>query len=215
MDGRIGAPAAGLTLAAEGPHAVLDRMRELVASVWGEGSVRAIAVGVPGPTDHIAACCWWGRTCPAGEVDLKQQIGAHFATPVFVGNDANLNRPGRTPLRRRRRLSAYGVHNAQHRHRHRRDHRRAHAVGAHGVGGGNRPTTINMSADSPENNLVGTLEGMTSGPNFTRRARWRLRAGAISRAVELAGGHIEAVTPGGIEPRQRERAMHLRLNSTA
>jgi glucokinase len=205
MDGRIEERRAVLTLAAEGPLSVLDRMRALVASVWGEGGVQAIAVGVPGPTDPYRGVLLTGPNLPGWhEVDLKQELGAHFAAPVFVGNDANL-----AGLAEHRfgagvgfRHMVYITHSTGIGTSVIIDGRML--LGRMGLAAEIGHTTINLSADSPQNNLVGTLEGMTSGPNFARRAQIALRAGAISRAVELAGGDIAAVTPVELSQAARE-----------
>src|SRR5690606_14009624 len=43
--------------------------------------------------------------------------------------------------------------------------------------------------------LIGTLEGLASGPNIARRAQAALMAGAESAVLKLAKGDIAAVTP--------------------
>jgi glucokinase len=133
-------------------------------------------------------------------------LGSRFGLPVFVGNDANLA----------------GL--AEHRYGAGRGCRHmVYLTVSTGIGAGviidNQMLlgrqglaaelghmTIDIQAEiqaeqpcSPGNPtigpVIGTLEGLASGPNLARRAQAALRNGAKSVVLELAGGVVEAVTP--------------------
>jgi glucokinase len=53
--------------------------------------------------------------------------------------------------------------------------------------------TIDASAESHA--VIGTLEGLASGPNIAKRAQAALAAGAQSEVLELTDGELAAVTP--------------------
>ncbi len=196
LDGKVQERRAVLTLAAEGPRAVLERIRALIESVRGAEPIQAIAMGVPGPTDPYRGILLVGPNLPGWrDVNVVEELGAHFDAPIYVGNDANL-----AGLAEHRFGAGAGF-------RHMVYITQSTGIGTGviidgrmllgrgGLGAEVGHTTIDLAADSPEDNLVGTLEGLTSGPSIARRARVALRAGASSRALALAGGEIDAVTP--------------------
>ena len=55
--------------------------------------------------------------------------------------------------------------------------------------------TIDAETEQHGDNVVGTLEGLASGPNIARRAQALLRGGAKSRVLDLVDGKIETVSP--------------------
>src|SRR5687767_5281395 len=85
-----------LTLADEGPDAVMARIDAAIASVMpgtsiSGGGVAAIGVGAPGPTDPYQGVILMGPNLPGWRnVNLREVLGARIRVPVFVGNDANL-----------------------------------------------------------------------------------------------------------------------------
>lgn len=205
LDGEIVERRSVLTLASQGLRPTLDRMRALIELVWGEGPISAIAVGAPGPTDPYRGVLLVGPNLPGWrEVDLNKEIGAHFGIPTYVGNDANL-----AGLAEYRFGAGKGF-----RHMVYITHSTGIGTGViidgqmllghRGMAGEIGHTTIDLDADIPEHDLVGSWEGMASGPHFALRARLALHAGAKSRAVELAGGDIDAVTPVELNDAARE-----------
>lgn len=195
-DGTIVRRLARLTYAADGPDRVLDRIRALVRTLAANGGASAIGVGVPGPTDPFKGVLLMGPNLPGWKnVNLVHELAVLPGAEVYVGNDANLA--------------------ALAEHRYGAGRGTEHMVyitvstgigagvivngdlllGRQGLAGELGHMTIDLQSDAPEHGLVGTLEGLASGPNFAHRARIALRDGAQSAAVEIAGGDVDAVTP--------------------
>lgn len=196
LDGQIVERQSILTLASQGLRPTLERMRGLIKSVWGEGPIAGVAVGVPGPTDPYRGVLLVGPNLPGWrEVDLTREIGAHFGVQTFVGNDANL--AGLAEYRfgagRGFRHMVYITHSTGIGTGVIIDGKML--LGRMGLAAEIGHTTIDLEGDVPEHDLVGSWEGMASGPHFALRARLALHAGASSCAVGLAGGDIDAVTP--------------------
>ncbi|HXF64945.1 MAG TPA: ROK family protein [Caldilineaceae bacterium] len=194
--GRVHARQTVLTEAHEGPSAVLGRIREQIKAVMAGERVLAIGVGAPGPTDPYQGIVLMGPNLPGWRnVNLRQELGSTFQVPVYVGNDANLA----------------GL--AEHRYGAGRGCRHmVYITVSTGIGAGviidNRMLlgrqglaaelghmTLDVQSEQRGDNVVGTLEGLASGPNLARRAQAALRAGARSSVLELADGKIESVTP--------------------
>ena len=167
-----------LTQAQEGPRAVLERIYEAIAAVIPSTGVAAIGVGAPGPTDPYQGVILVGPNLPGWRhVNLVKLLGTTFRTPVFVGNDANLA----------------GL--AEHRYGAGRGTRHmVYMTVSTGIGTGviidNRMLlgrqglaaelghmTIDVSVEQPGSPLLGTLEGLASGPNIAKRAQMALAAG--------------------------------------
>jgi glucokinase len=183
-----------LTLAQEGPEAVLSRITASIAAVMPSTGVSAIGVGAPGPTDPYQGILLMGPNLPGWRnVNLVQLLGNHFQMPVFVGNDANL-----AGLAEHR----YGAGQGS-RHM-------VYITVSTGIGTGviidNRMLlgrqglaaelghmTIDVLVEEP--GLLGTLEGLASGPNMAKRAQMALAAGAQSAVIDLVGGKLAAVSP--------------------
>jgi predicted NBD/HSP70 family sugar kinase len=55
--------------------------------------------------------------------------------------------------------------------------------------------TIDAASEQHGDNVVGTLEGLASGPNLARRARAALAAGAQSAVIQVVDGDLSAITP--------------------
>ncbi|NJN81014.1 MAG: ROK family protein [Caldilineaceae bacterium] len=195
-DGEIVARHATRTNAQEGPQAVLARIAREIGHVLQGRSVAAIGVGAPGPTDPSTGLVLVAHNLPGWRnVNLCDELGEHFDAPVFVGNDANL-----AALAEHRYGAGRGCGHM------------IYLTVSTGIGAGviveNRMllgvrglaaelghTTIDAQAEQHGDNVVGTLEGLTSGPNIARRAQEALALGAKSLALEAAGGQISAVSP--------------------
>ncbi len=188
-----------LTLAQEGPAAVLQRIYDAVDAVLPAEGVAAIAVGAPGPTDPYRAVILMGPNLPGWRnVNLGELISARYQVPAFVGNDANL-----AGLAEHRYGAGRGVSHM------------IYITVSTGIGSGviidNRMLlgrqglaaevghmTIDASSEDDAalgGAIIGTLEGLASGPHIAKRAQAALAAGAQSEALRLANGDLSAVTP--------------------
>ena len=185
-----------LTLAQEGQDAVLQRICQAIAAVMPPQPVLAIGAGVPGPTDPYAGVILMGPNLPGWRnVNLRDLLSAEFNLPVFVGNDANL-----AGLAEHRYGAGQGVRHM------------VYITVSTGIGTGviidNRMLlgrqglaaeighmTIDAAAEQSGNGVIGTLEGLASGPNIARRAQRALRQGASSQSLALADGVLDALTP--------------------
>jgi glucokinase len=194
--GRVYARNTRLTHAHEGPAAVLARIRAAIEAVLPAEPVLALGAGAPGPTDPYQGVLLMGPNLPGWRnVNLRHELGSYFEMPVFVGNDANL-----AGLAEHRYGAGRGVRHM------------VYLTVSTGIGAGviidNQMLlgrqglaaelghmTIEAASEQHGNNMVGTLEGLASGPNLARRAQAALHNGAKSVVVELAGGTVEAVTP--------------------
>ena len=175
MDGTIERRLARFTYAEDGPVAVLERIRALVKTIAAPGKAAAIGIGAPGPTDPFRGVLLMGPNLPGWrDVDLREELAVFADAPVFVGNDANL-----AALAEHRYGAGAGC-------RHMVYFTVSTGIGAgvivngelllgrQGLAGELGHMTIDMQSDARDAGLVGTLEGMASGPNFARRAReWR------------------------------------------
>lgn len=70
----------------------LERLTGLIEEVWpAEGTVNAICVAVPGPTDPFQGVVINAPNIPGWEnLPLQFILEKHFGVPVALGNDANL-----------------------------------------------------------------------------------------------------------------------------
>lgn len=188
------------TLADGGPESVLARLIDLAAQVQGEASLAAIGVGAPGPTDPYRGVVLMGPNLPGWRnVDLRARLGDAFGVPVFVGNDANLAGlaeyrfgAGRGSKHLIYLTVSTGIGSAMI-----IDGRLL--LGCEGLAAEAGHMTLDASAETEnsqasELHLVGTLEGLASGPNIARRAQDALRSGVESQVVQLVDGDLDAVT---------------------
>jgi glucokinase len=195
-----------LTLAQEGPNAVLKRIVAAIAAVMPSAGVSAIGAGAPGPTDPYRGVLLMGPNLPGWRnVNLRELLGNQFQTSVFVGNDANL-----AGLAEHRYGAGQGVRHM------------VYMTVSTGIGTGvivdNRMLlgrqglaaeighmTIDAAVEASMGDddtqaghaagqLIGTLERLASGPNIAKRAQVALRAGAQSAVLDLAHGDVAAVT---------------------
>jgi glucokinase len=183
------------TVAEEGPDAVLRRIVESVRAVMGDEPPTAIGIGAPGPTDPHRGVVLMGPNLPGwNHVDLRRALQEPFGVPVYVGNDANL-----AGLAEYRYGAGRGVKHMIFITQSTGigggiivDGRML--VGANGLAAEVGHMTIDLSQDVEADGIVGTLEGLAAGPDIAARAKQRLRTGAVSLSVDLAGGDIAAVT---------------------
>lgn len=195
-DGVMQKRVATLTLADEGPDAVLERICDQIEQAKEGRQIAAIGLGAPGPTDPYEGVVLVAPNLPGWHnIPLRQLLTLRFGVPVFIGNDANL--AGLAEYR-------YGAG--------RKSSHMIYITVSTGIGGGiisgkrlliGRQglaaeighVTIDYTGEQEGRHEIGTLEGLASGPNFARRARRELLLGAQSMVLEWANGDIEAVTP--------------------
>jgi glucokinase len=187
---------ATLTLADEGPAAVIERICAQIELAADGQRLTAIGLGAPGPTDPYEGVVLVAPNLPGWHnIPLRQILVQRFGIPVFIGNDANL--AGLAEYR-------YGAG--------RKSSHMIYITVSTGIGGGvisgkrlllGRQglageighVTIDYSGEHEGRHEVGTLEGLTSGPNFARRVRKELLGGAKSIVQDWVNGDVEAVTP--------------------
>jgi glucokinase len=138
-------------------------------------------------------------------VNLVELLGAHFRTPIFVGNDANL-----AGLAEHRYGAGQGVRHMVYMTVSTGigtgviiDDRML--LGRNGLAAELGHMTIDITAETigaeggcgtpASESIVGTLEGLASGPNIAKRAQLALAAGAQSAVIDLVDGELAAVTP--------------------
>jgi glucokinase len=80
------------TYDSKGIETPLDRLEKLVASVWPDDEeVIAISIAIPGPINPYTGVVLRAPNIPEWvNLPLKEHFQKRFATPVVVGNDANL-----------------------------------------------------------------------------------------------------------------------------
>lgn len=195
-DGVMERRVATLTLADEGPDAVIERICTQIELAREGAQIAAIGLGAPGPTDPYEGVVLVAPNMPGWHnIPLRQILSRRFGVPVFIGNDANV--AGLAEYR-------YGAG--------RKTSHMIYITVSTGIGGGVIASkrlllgrqglaaeighvTIDLTGESEGHTEVGTLEGLASGPNLARRARRALQAGAQSIVLEWANGDIETVTP--------------------
>ncbi len=187
------------THSADGRDAVLDRIRQLIQDVclgveWDQ--IRAIGLGVPGPTDPFTGLVVIAPNLPGWlNVNLFEELSSSFDCPIYVGNDANL-----AGLAEHRFGAGQGC---------------AHMIYltvSTGIGGGiivdNRMLlgqrgfgaevghmTIEARHAPNAEGILGTLEDLAAGPGIARRAKAALHKGATSSLLATVNGEIDAITP--------------------
>ncbi len=195
-DGVMQNRVATLTLAEEGPAAVIERICAQIELAQAQQPIAAIGIGAPGPTDPYAGVVLVAPNLPGWHnVPLRQLLTERFNVPVFIGNDANL--AGLAEYR-------YGAG--------RKSSHMIYITVSTGIGGGVISSkrmllgrqglageighiTIDYSGEQDGRHAVGTLEGLASGPNFARRARQALAGGGASIVREWVNDDIAVVTP--------------------
>lgn len=180
-----------LTHAETGFEANLDRMKNLILSVWPAGqTVEGIGVSIPGPTNPFTGIVELGTNLKGwSHIPLAQLLTDEFGVPVYLGNDANV-----AALAEATRGAAAGY---------------KHVIfitlstgvgtgiivdgrlllGREGLAAEAGHIVINV-----EGGRVSTFEKEASGTALGRKARERVEAGAQSLMLELTGGDISQIT---------------------
>lgn len=194
----------GPTEPERGAEATLKRMREQcqrlldadAASMPNRSRLRAVGIGVPGPTDPYTGTLLMGPNLPGWRnVNFREALGG-FGAPVAVGNDANV-----ACLAEHRYGAGLGcthmiyltvstgvgsgaiVNNRL-------------LLGRQGLGAEMGHMTIDLTrelAEADDQPVRGTVEGLASGPNIGRRARAALRSGVKSAVLDYTDGNIDEV----------------------
>ena len=181
----IRAREATLTNAETGFEANLDRMKNLILSVWPAGqTVEGIGVSIPGPTNPFTGVVELGTNLKGwSHIPLAELLAQEFGVPVYLGNDANV-----AALAEATRGAAAGY---------------KHVIfitlstgvgtgiivdgrlllGREGLAGEAGHIVINVDGDR-----VSTFEKEASGTALGRKGRERVQAGAQSLMLALAGG---------------------------
>ncbi|MGQ9814514.1 MAG: ROK family protein [Candidatus Roseilinea sp.] len=205
-----------LTLADEGPEAVINRIVESIQRVMpdaGAESVKAVAVASPGPLDPFTGVVM----CPPNltgwiDIPLRAILRERLQLPVAIGNDANL-----AALGEQRYGAGRGLKDL------------VYVTISTGIGGGvilnNQMvlgmrglaaeighTTLDIHAGWTHAGVPGSFEGYASGTGIARLAHHKLREGRASLMLELAGGDIDAVTAREVgEAAQRNDPLALEI----
>ncbi|MBL8146497.1 MAG: ROK family protein [Anaerolineae bacterium] len=180
-----------LTHAENGFEANLDRMKNLILSVWPAGqTVEGIGVSIPGPTNPFTGVVELGTNLKGwAHIPLAELLSQEFGVPVYLGNDANV-----AALAEATRGAAAGY---------------KHVIfitlstgvgtgiivdgrlllGREGLAGEAGHIVINVDGDR-----VSTFEKEASGTALGRKARERVEAGARSLILSLAGGDAASIT---------------------
>jgi len=181
-----------LTNAETGFEANLDRMKNLILSVWPAGghSVEGIGVSIPGPTNPFTGVVELGTNLKGwSHIPLAEILSQEFGVPVYLGNDANV-----AALAEATRGAAAGY---------------KHVIfitlstgvgtgiivdgrlllGREGLAGEAGHIVINVDGDR-----VSTFEKEASGTALGRKARERVQAGAQSLMLSLADGDASKIS---------------------
>ncbi len=90
-DGVMERRVATLTVAEEGPEAVIERICEQIELARGDAKIEAIGIGAPGPTDPYAGVVLVAPNMSGWvNIPLRQLLSKRFGVPVALGNDANV-----------------------------------------------------------------------------------------------------------------------------
>ena len=206
---------AALTLAHEGPEAVIERICAQIALAKGDEQINAIGIGAPGPTDPYEGIVLVAPNLPGWHnIPLRQILTRQFGVPVFIGNDANLAGSSRISLRRRAQDQQYDLHHGKHRHWRRRHKRQTAAFGSPRAGRRNRPYH-----DRPHGRNARTARGRHPGGAWrqvrTSRRACRKETGerAPERHSRLGERRHRSRDAADCSSRPPQQATTLRLTS--
>lgn len=181
-----------LTLAHEGFEPSLARMKGLIRAVWPTdgGAVTGIGVSIPGPTNPFTGTVELGTNLQGWHhIPLADLLTKEFGVPVYLGNDANV-----AALAEATRGAAVGYKHV------------IFLTLSTGVGGGiiidgrlllgreGLAAEAGHIVVDVDGERVWTFEKESSGTALGRKARERVKAGAQSLMLELAGGDVEKIT---------------------
>jgi glucokinase len=202
-NGHILREARELTLAAEGPEAVLGRIKETLRDVLegaAQGSVLGVGVACPGPLDPDTGVVLGPPNLPGWDnVPLRDIMQYNFNLPVFINNDANLAGLAEFHFGAGRGTSDLvyltigtgiggGIIVGGRL-----------LMGAHGLAG--EPGHATVEPDGPRCNCgnVGCLESLSSGPSIARQAAEWIRQGyksVLSQELQKGGRELTAEMVG-------------------
>ncbi len=180
-----------LTLAAQGLQPTLERIKNLVRSIWpqDEGRVAGIGVSAPGPLNPSTGVVVAPPNLPGWHnVSLRDILQDTFAVPVYVGNDANV-----AALAETARGAAHGFRHV------------IYITVSTGIGGGvitdGRLLLGKEGLAAEVGHMVmvvdgkaTTLEKEAAGPALARQARARIEKGEKSLIHELVKGDLAQIT---------------------
>lgn len=188
------------TKASEGPQAVLQRLKDSIASLLPEDrSAVRIGIGAPGPLDPHSGVILRAPNLPGWEdIPLRKMIEDAFNLPVSVGNDANVAALGEWK---------FGAG--------RGTHAMVYLTVSTGIGGGVIAgdqlllgarglaaelghVTVDPQGPPCSCGKPGHIEALASGPAIARRTAARLDDGAESSLVSIyaAQGSLDAAAIG-------------------
>lgn len=194
-DGTIEARHQMLTLAHQGPQAVIERLKEAISAVWPPTGVKAIGLAAPGPLYPREGIVLSGPNLPGWErVPLSDILRAQFNVPVHLGNDANLaalaewrfgagrGHDDMIYLTISTGIGSGVIIGGRM------------LLGAHGLAA--ELGHITLQADGPRCNCgnYGCLEKLAAGPAIAAYAVEQIRAGQSSLIASLVEGNLENVT---------------------
>ncbi len=194
-DGTIEARFQTLTLAHEGPAAVIQRIQQAIAAVWPAEGILAIGITAPGPLDPWQGIVLAGPNLPGWDrVPLRDILVQRFSVPTHLGNDANLAALAEWHF------GAGRGHDDL-----------VYLTISTGIGGGviiggrlllgahglaAELGHISIQLDGPRCNCgnYGCLEKLAAGPAIAEQAAAQLAAGRPSAITQLANGRLDNVT---------------------
>lgn len=185
-----------LTGAGEGIQAVEQRLLDTIRAVMPSRAedVTAIGIGAPGPLNPRTGILVAPANLPLKNYPMKDVVEREFGRPVFVGNDANV-----AGLAEWKFGAARGIDDVLYL-------TISTGIGSGMIVGGRMLVgREGLAAEAghivvlPEGpacgcGLRGHLEAMANGRAIARAAQERVRSGADSRLLELAGGKVEDIT---------------------
>jgi glucokinase len=178
-----------LTRAEDGFDVTIQRIKDLIRSVLPtDRPVAGIGFSAPGPTNpNTGVLVAPPNLAGWHNVPLAQILNDEFNVPVFVGNDANVAVLAETVMG-----AARGRSNV------------IYITVSTGIGGGiisNGHMIYGHEGLAAEighmplvmGSDVTTLEKEAAGPAIARKVQARLRAGAVSKMLDMANGSIDAI----------------------
>lgn len=185
-----------LTEADEGPVAVVERIFACVREVMPERAddVKAMALGAPGPLNPRTGVIVAPPNLPLKNFALRDALVREFGRPAFLGNDANLAALAEWKFGAGRGYDdvlyltistgiGSGIISGGRM-----------IVGKDGLGAEAGHTVAVPDGPVCGCGRRGHLEAVASGPAIARSAQGRVRAGAKSKILDLAGGDVERIT---------------------
>lgn len=180
-----------LTEDERGLDATLERIKEIIRSVWPTDDTRVMGIGIsaPGPLNPMTGVVvappnlkGW-HNVPLGDI-----LHSEFSVPVYVGNDANVAGLAETVL------------GAARGYRHVIFLTISTGIGSGMICDGKMLLgSVGLGAEAGHiimmiGDHVSTLEKEAAGPALVRKARARIEAGEKTRIAEMVGGELDHIT---------------------